>query len=159
MPDLWVAEGGVVAEEETHWCCSKSNVADSWLNMHRGHTHTHTHTHTHRHLRDRTVLISRFGWGVSAVQGILTSHILEESMWGDRELERLAVARVWIASLIAPGHGNQRAAGLRICRIGAWFDNQREVLRRARRWPTVGGDWGQSDALCHQSWLKLIQGE
>ena len=46
MPDLWVAEGGVVAEEETHWCCSKSNVADSWLNMHRGHTHTHTHTQT-----------------------------------------------------------------------------------------------------------------
>lgn len=148
MPDLWAAEAGVIVEEESHWCCSKSNVADSWLNVRRD---THMDTCA-------TVLC----WSaalVSAVQGILTSHILEESMWGDRELERLAVARVWIASLFAPGHGNQLAAGLRICLIGAWFDNHGEVLCRARRWPTVGGDWGHLDALCHQSWLKLIQGE
>ncbi len=89
--------------------------------------HTHTHTFTDKPLSDRTVLISCL-----AEVDLLFRAFDQSHPWGARLRRQRAwessFGWVWIAGLIASGHGNQLAAGLRICRIAASCDSQRAAL-------------------------------
>lgn len=82
-------------------------------------------TNTHMHTLSQSISLLA---SVDLLSSVFDqSHPWGESLRRERAWES-GFGRVWIASLIASGHENQRAAGLRICRIGASCDSQRAAL-------------------------------
>ncbi len=166
MPVLWEAEAGVILKRlggKSHSlkrCRSHTDAAESqsvmllsvdysrwFVYMHRD-----LHSVTHRHLSDKTLLISCLAKVDLLSRAFDHSHPWGERLRRQRAWER-SFGRLRIVSLITPGHGNQLAAGLRICRIGAACDRKRAALSGK----TVTHSGRGLRSACHFLLPKLAQ--